>query len=276
VERVREAERRYRASAPVNGEESLEGVRTLTFTNVSFGYGRGPHALSNVDFAVTAGEAVGIIGPSGAGKSTLVQILLGLRVPDSGQYLVNGLPADEFSRDDWRRHFAYVAQDARLLHASVTDNIRFFRDIDDASVERAAQLAGIHDDVIAWPAGYATIIGPRADAISGGQQQRICLARALAATPEVLVLDEPTSALDPHAEQLIQQSLLGLKGKLTLFIVAHRMSTLNICERVMVIVDGLLEAFDHIAELRNHNSYYRSAISAISARSYGTSQSGLG
>ena len=273
VDRLREAERRYRASAPTVGRRSLETIRTLTFADVSFAYDRDQPTLSNVNFDVMAGDAIGIIGPSGAGKSTLVQILLGLRVPDSGRYLVNNLPADDFSREHWRRHFAYVPQEPRLLHASVGDNIRFFRHIDNASIERASRLAGIHEDVIRWPAGYDTIIGPRADAISGGQQQRICLARALAANPQVLVLDEPTSALDPHAEQLIQESLLGLKANLTLFIVAHRMSTLDICERVMVIVGGRLDAFDHIAELRNSNPYYRSSVSAISPgdRTFGNS-----
>jgi ABC-type multidrug transport system fused ATPase/permease subunit len=263
VERLQDAEQRYRSSTPVLGTHPLDTVRTLAFVDVSFAYDRDQPALSNIDFDVSAGEAVGIIGPSGAGKSTLVQILLGLRVPDAGGYLVNDLPADSYRREDWLRHFAYVPQEPRLLHASVASNIRFFRDVDDAAVERAARLAGIHEDVISWPAGYETVIGPRADAISGGQQQRICLARALAADPEVLVLDEPTSALDPRAEQLIQESLLALKDKLTLFIVAHRMSTLDICERVMVVVDGRLEAFDRIAELRESNSYYRLAVSAM-------------
>jgi ABC-type multidrug transport system fused ATPase/permease subunit len=126
-------------------------------------------------------------------------------------------------------------------------------------VERAGRLARIHDDVIGWANGYDTIVGPRADAVSGGQQQRICLARALAAQPEVLVLDEPTSALDPRSETLIQDSLVALKGAVTLFIVAHRMSTLEMCDRVMVIVDGRLEAFATIALLQRENAYYRSA-----------------
>ncbi len=152
-----------------------------------------------------------------------------------------------------------MPQEPRLLHASVADNVRFFRSIDDAAVERATRLAGIHNDVMSWRDGYDTIIGPRADAISGGQQQRICLARALAADPQLLVLDEPTSALDPDAESRIQESLMGLTGKLTIFIVAHRMSTLDICERVMVIVDGRLEAFDQLSTLRTTSAYYRSA-----------------
>jgi ATP-binding cassette subfamily B protein len=158
-----------------------------------------------------------------------------------------------------------VPQEPRLLHASVAENIRFFRDIDEESVERAGRLARIHEDIMSWADGYETIVGPRADAVSGGQQQRICLARALAAAPEVLVLDEPTSALDPTSESLIQESLTGLKQQLTLFIIAHRMSTLDICDRVMIIIDGKLTAFDTIDFLQQHNSYYRSA-SALAAR----------
>ena len=122
-------------------------------------------------------------------------------------------------------------------------------------LSRAARLAGIHDEIVGWPQGYDTVVGPRADAVSGGQQQRICLARALAARPEVLVLDEPTAALDSHGERLIQESLAGLRHELTLFVVAHRLSMLEICERAMIVVDGRLEAFDTIERLRADSAY---------------------
>jgi ABC-type multidrug transport system fused ATPase/permease subunit len=239
-------------------------VRTLVFEDVSFAYEAGRPVLSEVSFEVAGGEAIGIVGPSGAGKSTLAQILLRLRAPDLGRYLLNGIPAEEFTSDDWHRQVAFVPQEPRLLHASVADNIRYFRNLDDDAVERAARLAAIHDEIVKWPSSYETIVGPRVDAVSGGQQQRICLARALAARPEVLVLDEPTSALDPHSESLIHSSLAALKGELTLFVVAHRMSTAEICGRVMVIVDGRLEAFDTAALLRGTSPYYRSA-SALAA-----------
>jgi len=180
---------------------------------------------------------------------------------------VNGTPAERFSREDWRRAVAYLPQEPRLLHASVAENIRFFRPLGDEAIERAARLAGIHKDIVGWSAGYETIIGPRADAISGGQQQRICLARALAANPEVLVLDEPTSALDPHTERAIQESLGALKHELTMFIVAHRMSTLDVCDRVMVIVDGRLEAFDTASALHVNSSYFRAASGLAAASS---------
>lgn len=260
IERLAEAEQRYAASSPTAGSRRLNRVESLAFDRVSFAYYPDRPTLTDIDFSVIAGESVGIIGPSGAGKSTLVQILLRLRTPGSGTYLVNDVPADEFLSSDWRERIAYVPQEPRLLHGTVTDNIRFFRPIDQASVERAARLAGIHDAVAGWPSGYDTIIGPRADAISGGQQQRICLARALAANPEVLVLDEPTSALDPRAEQLLQDSLRAIKHQVTLFIVAHRMSTLDVCDRVMVVVDGSLDAFDTAEALQLENPYYRSAV----------------
>jgi ABC-type multidrug transport system fused ATPase/permease subunit len=259
IERLQEAARRYAESSPADGGLPLPGVRTLAFDEVSFAYRPGRPVLRSVSFEVTAGEAIGVVGPSGAGKSTLIQILLQLRRPEDGRYLVNGVPVQQFLRSDWQRRVAYVPQQPRLIHASVAENIRYFRDLDDEAVERAGRLARIHEDVMGWQDGYETIVGPRADAVSGGQQQRICLARALAARPEVLVLDEPTSALDPHSETLIQDSLAGLRHELTLFIIAHRISTLDICDRVMVIVDGQLVAFDTTALLQKSNPYYRSA-----------------
>jgi ATP-binding cassette, subfamily B, bacterial len=265
VERLQETERRYARSRPAAGSKPLASVRTLAFEEVCFAYRSERPVLSDISFTVNSGEAIGIIGPSGAGKSTLVQILLGLRAPDRGHYLVNGVPAELIAGEEWHRRVAYVPQEPRLVHATVTDNIRYFRALDDDAVERAARLARIHDDIVGWPNGYDTVVGPRADAVSGGQQQRICLARALAARPQVLVLDEPTSALDPYSETLIQESLTALKSELTMFIVAHRMSTLDMCDRVMVILAGHLAAFDTIALLHKQNSYYRSA-SMLAAR----------
>ncbi len=264
IDRLQRAEKRYADSRPTQGDQPLSGVHSLEFENVSFAYNPGRPVLSDVSFTVEEGEAIGVVGPSGAGKSTLIQLLLQLRVPDAGRYLVNDEPVQQFRREDWHKLVAYVPQEPRLLHASVAYNIRFFRDLSDEELERAGQLARIHDDIMGWADGYETIVGPRADAVSGGQQQRICLARALAARPRVLVLDEPTSALDPHSETLIGESLIGLKNEMTLFIIAHRMSTLDMCDRVMVILDGHLVAFDTKAMLQEHNQYYRHA-SAIAA-----------
>ncbi len=259
VDRAQETLTDYRESAEQDGGERLLPIDSVAFEHVSFAYDPQAPVLSDLSFTVRGGESIGIVGPSGAGKSTLVQLLLRLRHPDAGAYLINGVAAERYKREDWYRHVSYVPQEPRLLHASVADNIRFFRDLTDEQVERAARLARIHDDIVGWPEQYATIVGPRADAVSGGQQQRLCLARALVAEPDVLILDEPTSALDPHSEALIGASLRAIHRNLTLFIVAHRMSTLDMCDRVIVIVDGRLAGFDTRAVLERDNPYYRRA-----------------
>jgi len=259
VKRVQQTTEEYHDSAVEEGGEPAASIDALSFQHVSFAYRPETKVLSDIDFTVNAGEAIGVVGPSGAGKSTLVQLLLRLRPPTEGRYLINGSPAASIASSDWYRLVSYVPQEPRLLHAPVADNIRFFRDLSDEQIERAARLAHIHEDILSWPGGYQAVIGPRADAVSGGQQQRICLARALAAEPDVLVLDEPTSALDPHSESLISASLNAIHRDLTMFIVAHRMSTLESCDRVMVIVDGRVEAFDTRTALQRDNVYFRHA-----------------
>jgi ABC-type multidrug transport system fused ATPase/permease subunit len=260
IERLEVAEKNYTHAAEPAGMRRLPAVGEVAFEDVHFAYRTGAPVLKGVTFETESGETIGIIGPSGAGKSTIVQLLLKLRAPDQGRYLVNGVQASELRSDDWHHQIAYVPQEPRLLHASVADNIRYFREeIDDREIERAAQLARIHDDIVGWQKGYDTIVGPRADAVSGGQRQRLCMARALASRPTFLVLDEPTSALDPRSESLLQDSLKSLTGSMLLFIVAHRMSTLDICDRVMVVTDGVLDAFAHPDALIKDNEYFRVA-----------------
>jgi len=262
VERIHNATKRYGDAALGDGSERFEALESLSFRNVSYSYDERSQVLTDFTFDVEAGETIGIIGPSGAGKSTLAQLLLRLREPDSGEYLVNGVPARTLRWSDWAAMVAYVPQTPQLVYASVADNIRYFREAPQEDVEHAAQLAGIHDDILAWSEGYDTLVGPRAAAVSVGQAQRICLARALVLRPRILVLDEPTSALDPTSERLIQASLTALRGNLTLFVIAHRLSTLDICHRVMVVVDGRLDAIEGFDDLRRRNPYYLSATSS--------------
>jgi ATP-binding cassette, subfamily B, bacterial len=262
ADRVRAAEHRYAEAGTSEGSRVFSSLASLSFSDISYAYPGGEDVLSNLSFDVQRGETIGIIGPSGAGKSTLAQILLRLREPSEGAYLVNGEPAAELRRADWSSRVSYVPQTPQLFYASVADNIRFYRDVDEAAIERAARLARIHDDIVGWSDGYNTIVGPRAAAVSVGQSQRICLARALASNPDLLLLDEPTSALDPTSERLVQESLTALKGNLTIFVIAHRMSTLDICDRVMVIVDGQLDAFEPFSSLQVSSEYYRTATGA--------------
>jgi ABC-type multidrug transport system fused ATPase/permease subunit len=273
IERLQRATDRYGAAMETPGRRGLDAVRSVAFAGVSYEYRPGEPVLSHLSFDVSQGEAIGIVGPSGTGKSTLVQLLLSLRSPQSGLYAVNGVPVNEFTPADWHREVAYLPQEPRLLHASVAENIRFFRDIDDTAIERAATLAQVHDEIMSWKCGYETIIGPRADSVSGGQQQRICLARALAARPSMLVLDEPTSALDPHSEQLIQGSLQQLAADVTVFLVTHRMSALAGCDRVMVIKEGRIEAFDRLDVLGSRNGYFAAALETGGATHVGSTAS---
>jgi ABC-type multidrug transport system fused ATPase/permease subunit len=264
VARLRDAIDRYEADRPPSGARPLPLIETLSFSQVSFAYRPEQPVLTGVDFELPQREAIGIIGPSGAGKSTLIQLLLQLRRPVEGTYLVNGRAAGEWDIGDWHRQVAYVPQEPKMLHASVADNIRFRRDIPQADVERAARLARIHDDIVGWRDGYETLIGPRADSVSGGQQQRICLARALAAWPAMLVLDEPTSALDPRSEALIRDSLAELADQLFLFIATHRMSALDVCDRVMIVDEHSIVDFDEPAVLARTSAYFNGAAEVTS------------
>jgi ABC-type multidrug transport system fused ATPase/permease subunit len=242
------------------GGQSLRAVSDLRLTDVTFAYTPGRPVLADVSFAVGAGEAIGIIGPSGSGKSTLVQLLLRLRAPDRGEFLVSGLPAAEYDLGDYYDRFVFVPQDNHLRTATVRENIAFLRpDVSAAEVEQAARLAHIHDDILSWEHGYETLIGSGAQDVSGGQRQRLGLARALVGQPDVLILDEPTSALDMRSEHLIQQTLLELKGDITLFIIAHRMSTLSICDRLLVLNGGRVEAFGAPEDLRVTSEFFRDA-----------------
>jgi len=239
----------------------LGRIEALRFTGVGFSYVAGSPVLDDVDFEASRGEIIGIVGPSGAGKSTFVQLLLGLREPQTGRVLVNDRPASEFSRTSWFERIAFVPQEPLLLNASVADNIRFFRpDVTEEEVFRAARSAHIHDEILGWSDGYETEVGERGGQVSGGQRQRICIARALVGDPDVLVFDEPTSAVDVKSEVLIQQTLDELRTRVLLFVVAHRLSTLNICDRVMVFSHGRLQAFAPQQALVESNSYYREAL----------------
>lgn len=270
MDRLRETIDRYHASPRPGGPQPLPAIRTLGMRDVGFAY-NDELVLTHIDFDVAAGEAIGVVGPSGAGKSTLVQLLLRLREPDVGSVVVNDTcDVSQVRADDWQRAVAHVPQHPQLMHGTVSDNIRFFREyVTDEDVERAARLAHIHDEVMGFPLGYDTVLDDRTAPLSGGQKQRVCLARALAGRPAVLVLDEPTSALDVRSEMLVQQSLESLKGHMILFMVAHRMSTLSTCDRVIVLVDGRLDAFDEPAVLRRTNHYYGDAVELTRRQSGG-------
>lgn len=221
------------------GTIPIDEFEKLEFRNVEYAYTSDRPALLGIDLELHAGEALGLIGPSGSGKTTIAELTLAMRTPTAGELLVDGRPLADIRRSDWTRLVAFVPQDPRLSEHSVADNIRFFRDgISDADIERAARQAHIHDAIAALPDGYRTVLGPRSSGLSGGQRQRLAIARALAGSPQLLVLDEPTSALDAASEELFRQTLAELCGSVTLVVIAHRPTTLEVCDTIVTVRDG--------------------------------------
>jgi ABC-type multidrug transport system fused ATPase/permease subunit len=244
-----------------DGGRHVDRVGRIDAERVSFSYLEGQPVLRDVSFTVRQGEIIGVVGPSGGGKSTLVQLLLGLRDPDSGSIAADGIPINQFSKAEWARKVTFVPQNAHLISGSIADNIRFLRSgVSDADIERAAKAAHLHDDITRFPESYKRSVGESGGHLSGGQQQRLCIARALVESPDLLILDEPTSALDVRSEHLIRTTLLGLKDRMTVVIIAHRLSTLDICDRIMVIQDGSLKGFDSPEALESSNDFYREAL----------------
>ncbi len=196
-----------------------------------------PWVLDGVNIRIAAGESVAIVGPSGCGKSTLINTMLGIRKPNEGDVLIGGVSIDQVGIDALRGMVGTVMQDDVLFAGSIADNICFFdHQTDFAWVEECARMAAVHDEIMATPMGYNTLIGDMGTALSGGQKQRILLARALYKRPKILFLDEATSHLDVARESLVNQAIKNLS--ITRIIVAHRPETIATADRVIVLANG--------------------------------------
>lgn len=213
----------------------------IELRDVTFTYQSAPTAaLSGVSLRVCRGEAVGLVGPSGSGKSTLVDVLLGLLTPESGQVLIDGTDMQLDVRR-WQDQIGYVPQSIFLTDDTLRRNVAFglpMEEIDNEAVSVSINSAQLEEFVSTLPAGLDTVVGERGVRLSGGQRQRIGIARAIYHNPSVLVLDEATSALDTDTEHGVMQAIEALHGKKTVIIVAHRLSTVEYCERLYRIEDG--------------------------------------
>ena len=199
-------------------------------------------ALRDVDLVIRRGETIGIAGPTGSGKSTLVDILLGLLEPGKGRVLVDGVDTRSDIRG-WQRSIGYVSQTPFLLDDTLRRNVAFGIEddrIDEPAVAEAARLAQLEEVYRGHPEGLDLMVGERGVRLSGGQRQRIVIARALYGRPAVLVFDEATSALDNTTESLVSQAIHSLGGDRTLVMVAHRLSTIRACDRIVFMKDGCI------------------------------------
>ena len=229
----------------VKTDLATENFEALKFNQLSFHYpGASQNALNKVSFSISKGESIGLIGTSGSGKTTLLDIMLGLLEPQKGDIEFNGKPLQQ-NKDNWRKCVAYLPQEVFLIDNTLRNNIAFGvskDDIDDERLNKALAQARLTSLVKQLSNGLDTILGERGVLLSGGQRQRIALARAFYHDRNVLVMDESTSALDTETEQEIVEEIRQLKGKKTMIVIAHRLTTLRHCDRIYRLENGELVA----------------------------------
>ena len=195
--------------------------------------------LHGISLRIDPGETVAIVGPNGSGKSTLVQLALRLYDPSSGMISIDGMDLRDVTFDSLRRKIAVVFQEPSVFRGTINDNIRYgLPEASDEVFRAMAQAAHIHTFANASPLGYSTPIGPRGSWVSGGQRQRLALARAFVREAPILLLDEATASIDSEAEQLIQDAVERFHGQRTILLVSHRLSTVRRADRVIVIDEG--------------------------------------
>ncbi|MEU5940670.1 ABC transporter ATP-binding protein [Micromonospora sp. NPDC047548] len=215
------------------------GRGAVAFRSVSFGYRPTSPILVALDLSVPAGQTVALIGPTGAGKSTVAKLLARFHDPNSGRVELDGVDLRDLADPELRRAVVLVTQENHLFSGTVAENIRFGRPgADDAAVEAAARAIGAHDFIAALPDGYATEVHRRGGRLSAGQRQLVAFARAFLADPRVLILDEATSSLDVPTERLVQRALATVLRDRTALVIAHRLSTVETADRVLVLDGG--------------------------------------
>jgi ABC-type multidrug transport system fused ATPase/permease subunit len=261
LNKIDETIENFQLNEATSGEEIISHVGLIEFKDVNFLYVKNRPVLRDISFQLLPGYSYGIVGPSGSGKSTLVQLLLGIREPNSGTISSNNTNLNEIDRTSWTSKVAFVPQDATLITGTVAENIAFYRPgITGERMIEAARAAHVLEDILRLPQGFNTNLGERAQQLSGGQRQRLSIARALVGNPELLILDEPTSALDMKSESIIRDTIAALNGKVTVVVIAHRLTTLDACSKIMVIQDGELKAFATSSELAIDNEFYKEAV----------------
>ncbi|RCG22426.1 ABC transporter ATP-binding protein [Sphaerisporangium album] len=235
------------------GKAEIDSVRgVVEFQDVGYTYEGGRPAVTDFSLTVSPGETVALVGASGAGKSTVLNLVIGFLRPTSGRILLDGRDMETLDLRTYRRFVSVVPQESILFEGSIRDNVLYgMRDVPEETLRDALRDANALEFIDRLPAGLDTVVGERGARLSGGQKQRLAIARALIRDPRVLILDEATSALDTRSEALIQQALARLVAGRTVFVVAHRLSTIRTADRIVVMEDG------RIAEVGAHDELIR-------------------
>jgi ATP-binding cassette subfamily C protein len=230
--------------------------KSLQVQNLSFSYPQSNQpVLQGIDFTLEKSQCVALVGESGSGKSTLVDLLTGLLNPSLGNILLDGVPLYKLNLDQWRSKIGLVIQESPIFHTTILENIAWgYEDPNSESVKRCAQLAHAWEFIETLPEGLNTVVGEGGGRFSVGQKQRFALARALYRNPSLLILDEATSALDGESEKIIQESLESLKGKFAIFMVAHRLKTVHMADKIIVLGEGRILEHGTWSELINKPS----------------------
>lgn len=230
---------------------------SIRLNQLSFRYGPElPWVLRGIDLEIVKGSRIGFIGTTGEGKSTLLDIIMGLLLPSKGTFEIDGEPLSEINMRLWQRRIAHVPQTIFLSHSSIEENIAFGVPKDKLDVElvrRVARLAQIADVIEAWPMKYQTVVGERGVRLSGGQRQRIGIARALYKKADIIIFDEATSALDTETEQAVMNSIQELSHNVTLIMVAHRLTTLRNCEKIIELSEGRIKRIWTYQDMLNYS-----------------------
>jgi len=237
--------------------EKIKGA--VEFKDLSFQYDiNEAHALNNINVKVNAGEIIALVGPSGAGKTTFVNMIPRFYDPTQGALFIDGIDLRDCDLYSLRRHIGIVPQETVLFSDTIGGNIAYGKlDATEAEIIAAAKMANAHDFILSMPQGYNTYVGERGTRLSGGQRQRIAIARALLRDPRILILDEATSSLDTESERLVQDALEKLMKGRTTFVIAHRLSTVQIADRILVFKDArIIEEGTH-RELLDKGGLYK-------------------